>query len=38
MYLKSVISMNSETRKSLTLKFRVDDLTLRLLDHAGVLG
>jgi len=33
MYLKSVISMNSETRKSLTVKFRIDDLRPRLLQH-----
>lgn len=26
--------MNAETRKDLTLKFRIDDLTLRLLDQA----
>lgn len=26
--------MNAETRKDLTLKFRIDDLTLRLLEQA----
>jgi len=26
--------MNAETRKDLTLKFRIDDLTLKLLDQA----
>lgn len=29
--------MNSETRKSLTAKLRIDDLTLRLLQHEQTL-